>query len=103
MVLLDIKKAYDRTPRALIYRKLKNRGVPDQRGSEDRSHHRDAGTCRSHAAGNCAGAGSGYPVVRRQYRHDPDRDAWRPPGHHRCNDIVHGSEAGPQSRSEEGR
>jgi hypothetical protein len=28
MVLLDIKKAYDRTPRAFVYRKLKDRCVP---------------------------------------------------------------------------
>ena len=27
-MLLDIKKAYDRTPRAIVYRKLKARGAP---------------------------------------------------------------------------
>mgnify|MGYP001109291926 FL=1 len=29
LVLLDVKKAYDRTPRAFIFRKLRRRGMPD--------------------------------------------------------------------------
>lgn len=29
LVLLDIRKAYDRTPRAFVYRKLERRGMPD--------------------------------------------------------------------------
>ena len=81
----------------------RNRGARRQCGSEDRRHRRNAGTCRGHAACNFAGAGSGYPAVRRQYRHDPDRDARRSRRPHRRNDIDHGSEAGPQRRQEEGR
>ena len=79
----------------------RNRSARRQCGSEAHRHRGNAGTCRGHSACNFAGAGSGYPVVRRQYRHDPDRDARRSCRHRRREES--GREAGPQCPQAAGR
>ena len=59
------------------------------------------GICGSHSACNFAGARRGYPVVRSQHRHDPDRHARRSCRHRRREES--GREAGPQCPQAAGR